>query len=100
MRRVSLPISGLEYMFRANVCDHCAHRTPVVGERGERDCQATCDQYRALPSLYTAASRLDPMIANVSEALKHQMPVTGGAVNWPARRRQKVIGLVRRYLDI
>jgi hypothetical protein len=86
-------------MFRAQVCDHCTHRTPVTGPNGERECQSTCGQYQAVPTLYDIASRLDPMIASVPDALNHHMPVTGGTVQWPARRRQKVIGLIRRYFD-
>jgi hypothetical protein len=100
MARLALPVSGLQYQFRNQVCDHCAHRTPISGPNHERDCQATCDQYHAVPELFAVASRLDPMIANVPEALKDHMPVTGDGLTWPARRRQKVIGLIRRYLDI
>src|SRR5215218_9546639 len=100
MKRISLPISGLEYKFRHDVCDHCAHRTPVNGPNGQRACQAACEQYHALPVLYAVATRLDPMVASIPDALKDHMPVTGGAVNWPPRRRQKVIGLIRRFLDI
>ena len=100
MRRLSLPISGLQYMFGAEVCDHCTHRSPLSGPNGERECQNTCGQYQAVPALCEMASRLDPMVASVPNALKSHMPVTGGVVKWPARRRQKVIALIRKYLDV
>jgi len=98
MRRRSLPIAGIEYAFRTEVCDHCPHRTPVTGANGQRACQDTCGQYHAVPALVEMACRLDPMIASIPEALRHHMPVTRAAVTWPARRRQKVIALIQRYL--
>jgi hypothetical protein len=100
MARVSLPVNGLQYQFRTQICDHCAHRTPINGPNHARACQTTCGQYHAVPDLFAVASRLDPMIANVSAALKDHMPTRGANLTWPARRREKVIGLIRRYLNI
>ena len=87
MQRHALPIAGIEYAFRSEVCGRCPHRTPVTGAHGERACQDTCGQYHALPGLVQMASRLDPMIASVPAALRHHMPVTRAAIAWPARRR-------------
>ncbi len=98
MRSLSLPVTGLEYAFRTQVCDHCSQRTPVDGPNGERACQSACGQYEALPVLYDVASRLDPMIASVPDALKHHMPVTGPIVDWAPARRRKVIRLIQNYL--
>ena len=100
MRRVSLPVAGLEYLFRADICDHCPHRTPVNGPHGQRACQSGCAQYEAVPALYDLAQRLDPMVADVSAALKHHMPTSGPGVNWAPGRRRKVIGLIRKYLGV
>jgi len=98
MRTVSLPVAGFEYMFRAQVCDHCPHRTPVDGPNGHRACQDACGQYLAVPALYDVARRLDPMVGHVTEALKDHMPTSGPGVNWAPGRRRKVIGLIRKYL--
>jgi len=100
MRRVSLPLAGLEYMIRSEICDHCPHRTPVNGPNGQRACQSGCAQYEAVPALYDVARRLDPMIANVAETLKHRMPLSGPGVNWGRGRRRNVIGLIRKYLNV
>ena len=100
MRRVSLPVSGLEYAFRAQVCDHCTHRTPLNGPNRQRACQDNCGQYHALPALYDVATRLDPMIASVPDALKDHMPTTGPGQTWPAARRAKVVRLIQDYLNL
>jgi hypothetical protein len=100
MRRVSLPLAGLEYMIRSEICDHCPHRTPVNGPNGQRACQSGCAQYEAVPALYDVARRLDPMIANVAETLKHHMPLTGPGVNWGRGRRRNVVTLIRKYLNV
>jgi hypothetical protein len=100
MRRLSLPVSGVEYAFRAHVCDQCAHRTPVDGPNGHRACQDACGQYQAVPALLDVARRLDPMIASIPQALKNRMPVRGPGVNWAPGRRRKVIRLIQKYLNL
>lgn len=100
MRRFSLPVIGLEYAFRARVCDHCPHRSPVDGPNGHRACQDACGQYQALPALQEVARHLDPMIASVPGALKHHMPTSGPGVNWAPGRRRKVIRLIQDHLNL
>ena len=98
MRRQSLPVAGIEHGFRAQVCAHCARGTPAEGPNGRRACEDTCGQFQSIPRLLWAAAWIDPMIGSVPDALKRHMPVTGGAVNWPPRRRQKLISLITESL--
>ena len=100
MRRLSLPVTGLEYGFRAHICDQCDHRTPVSGPNGQRACQDACGQYQALPALFDVAKHLDPMVASIPRALKNHMPVRGPGVNWGPGRRRKVIQLIQKYLNL
>ena len=98
MERLSLPMSELEFMFRVEVCDHCPQRTPLNGPDGQRACQQTCGQYQAVPRLYEAVRRLNP-IASTSMALRGQVPVSNLGVSGALKRRRKVIQVIRKYVN-